>query len=437
MAKNLIQDVVLPKRKRARVAPELPKKTERSAPPHESFSARLKKDSPPHPHIPRRTWDWWKNPAYLWSLGILIVVLGGIFVLSAFFSGASVEVTPRQATFPVNAPFLAQKGSASSIPFEIVMVKGMENKTVPATGTKEVEKKASGKIVVYNNYSSAPQKLVRSTRFEATSGKIYRILSDIVVPGISQKNGESIPGSIEVTIYADQSGPAYNSGLTDFTIPGFKGDPRYDKFYGRSKTEITGGFSGMAPVAADKDTAKARASLESSLKEDLLREISAQVPEGYVFYRDAAEVEYEEVANISTSTKEVMVGERGTMVGVLLKKDGLLSALDKNVAAAAKDNLPFSISNPENLTFVFRGGISSLSPETKEIPFTLSGNVSVVYTVDTGALSGDLAGKAKSDFQNILSRYQAVYKAKIVYLRPFWTRYFPGQAAKIEVTIAK
>jgi len=59
---------------------------------------------------------------------------------------------------------------------------------------------------------------------------MYRIDSSVIIPGYQKVNGKIIPGSIEATVYADQAGDGYNLKLADltgdFSIPGFKGDPR-------------------------------------------------------------------------------------------------------------------------------------------------------------------------------------------------------------------
>ena len=82
---------------------------------------------------------------------------------------------------------------------------------------KEIERRASGKIIVFNNYSTNSQRLIARTRFETLEGKIYRIRDAVVVPGISDKDGRKTPGSIEVTVFADEPGEEYNIGYTDFT----------------------------------------------------------------------------------------------------------------------------------------------------------------------------------------------------------------------------
>ena len=56
------------------------------------------------------------------------------------------------------------------------------------SGEPKAKLKSSGKIIVYNNFSSEPQRLIIRTRFESPEGLVYRIPESIVVPGKTEKN---------------------------------------------------------------------------------------------------------------------------------------------------------------------------------------------------------------------------------------------------------
>jgi len=103
--------------------------------------------------------------------------------------------------------------------------------------------KASGTIIVFNEYSSDSQLLIASTRFLSSNGKIFRTTKNIYVPGTKTENDEIIPGSIDVEVLADYWGDEYNIGSSDFTISGFKGTAKYTDFYGKSNTAMSGGSS--------------------------------------------------------------------------------------------------------------------------------------------------------------------------------------------------
>ncbi len=381
--------------------------------------------------------DWIKKPLFWQGLGGAVLVFLAMLVLGALFSKTTIEVLPEKATVPVNIPLVSKKGALDGIPFEIVLVKGSETKNIAATGTKRTERKASGKIVIYNNYSGVAQKLIKNTRFESLDGKIYRTGNSVTVPGVYSKNRENIPGSVEVTVFADKVGSEYNSPLTDFTIPGFKGDPRYSKFYARSKTEMTEGFIGDTPVASEEDLALAKSAIEDSLKEDLFHEASSQIPNGYILYKNAIQISFDGIKDASNSPNSLTVEENGTLVGILLKKDALSSEVIKNIASQDKNDIPFTLDSLETLSFSFGNGTTILDDKTKELPFTLTGNADITYIVDKNSLINDLVGKARRELPVVLIRYPAVSEVTIVSIRPFWARYFPNNPSKIEIKVSK
>ena len=196
----------------------------------------------PAPSTPKRR---------LFSVSLFSVLFISVILLSAFFwmsyfGTARVIITPRQEVISVSGVFTAVRGQndGAKLAFETMTVSKEVSEEIPANVEREVAERAEGAIIVYNAYSAAPQRLIKNTRFTTEDGKIFRAKDSVVVPGTTIENGKVIPGSVEALVVADEPGEAYNMGLSDFTIPGFKGDPRYDKFYARGKTEMTGGFSG-------------------------------------------------------------------------------------------------------------------------------------------------------------------------------------------------
>jgi len=177
------------------------------------------------------------------GVAVLVLLIAAVFV----FSGATVTIEPRQKNIKVDIEAVAK--NSGELAYETIAVGGVKTVYLQATGESKVEKKASGTIIVYNNYSSAPQRLIKNTRFETPTGLVYRIDKSIIVPGTRVESGKIIPGSVETTVFADLPGPNYNIGLNDFTVPGFKGTPRYEGFYARSKTTMAGGFIGNVPTA--------------------------------------------------------------------------------------------------------------------------------------------------------------------------------------------
>jgi len=342
-------------------------------------------------------------------------------------------VTPKTQDGLIDGVFSAYKNTTddSGLSFQIMMLSDKKSKEVPVSLEKEVNRKASGTIVVYNEYSSKSQKLVKNTRFETPDGKIYRIKTSIIVPGTRVDGGEIIPGSVEAVVFADEPGEGYDYGLTDFTIPGFKNSPQYDKFYARSKTEMTGGFSGVLKYPSDEDLEKALSELETELKDSLFEKASAQKPEGFVLYENAMFFEFSKSEDIEETTgKTVSVMKEGKFYGILFNKREF-SKFIASRAISSFNGEEVDVINIESLDFSVQGdGI--ITPLDEKIKFALTGNVEVVWVVDEELLKEKLAGTPKKNFQEILSEFPYIERAKAS-LRPFWKRTFPNETKHIKV----
>ena len=146
--------------------------------------------------------------------GVLVIIIV-FFVLSAVFAGATVTVTPREAEISVDGTFTARtEPEIGELAFDVISVEKEVSREVNPTGEELIERPASGNIVVFNDFSEKEQRLINNTRFETPEGLIYRIPESIVVPGQYEKDGETLPGSIEVTVYADSPGEEYNIPLS-------------------------------------------------------------------------------------------------------------------------------------------------------------------------------------------------------------------------------
>ena len=147
---------------------------------------------------------------------IIIVVVIGVVAISSLFSGAKIFVMPKSANLAFDKTVIdyTPVESMTFIPIS-------ESATLVATGQERISEKATGQVVIYNNYSTVSQKLIATTRLESKAGKIYRLVETITVPGQKTVAGKVTPGAVETKIIADVAGGGYNNPLTDFTLPGF------------------------------------------------------------------------------------------------------------------------------------------------------------------------------------------------------------------------
>jgi hypothetical protein len=354
-----------------------------------------------------------------------------LFALSFLFARAEVKISPKIKSLNLNENLTAVKeGNGSDLAFDVVIISGEVTKTVPATGEKNVSIKAEGVAILYNSFSTSPQNLSIDTRLEGSNGKMYKTLTKTTVPGMKG----SVPGSVEVKIYGAEPGSEYNSGPIDFKIFGFKGTPRYAKFYGRSKGPITGGVKGTVPALPPGEDEKLTLDLKDALRAKLLGQATEQVPDGFILFKDAVFLTVEgQSYDSSGEAGSVVASMRGTLSGVLFDEKKLtLKIVEDNIKNY--DGGEVYIPHLKDLAFSLpSASVSSLSSLTT-LGFTLSGPAQAVSRVDGDLLVTDLVGKPKGSFNEVLAEHPEVDSAESV-ISPFWKRSFPETKKKIKVIV--
>ena len=124
----------------------------------------------------RKPHDRGSSRKYFIIGGIIIVAIALYFCADAF-AHATVSVVLGSESDSVHGSFTtkATASSAAGVTDSVISIIKKSQTTISATTTQDVETKATGSIIIFNDYSAAPQKLVANTRFETSSGLIYRI----------------------------------------------------------------------------------------------------------------------------------------------------------------------------------------------------------------------------------------------------------------------
>jgi hypothetical protein len=364
-----------------------------------------------------------------------LFVLAVLFGVSTLFKSAEIKVSPKQENTPFIESFSAKKdATGNTLGFQLVTLsKDIDKSLDPSTPTtqQKVDSKASGKIIIYNNFSDKPQKLVGTTRFETPEGLVYRLPDAVTVPGNSIKDGKTIAGSLEVTVVADKPGAVYNIGLKDFTLPGLKGDPKYTTIYARSKTEMSGGFSGMQKTVSKELLSKSDNELEASLKSSLSNDITTQIPADFVLYKDSLSYKFEPTSDVSlagglSSSTGVVLRKKGTATGIIFEKGALTRAILAKISPN-RDNSQIKITNLDSLDFTYS---TSTSGTATIINFSLNGNANLVWTFDENKLKSDLLGLSKNSAKAVLAAYGGVEEAWVI-TKPFWNQKIPTDPKKV------
>jgi hypothetical protein len=362
-----------------------------------------------------------------WIFIIVVVVLAiGAGLLTYVFNSATVTIVPKykDVTDLNKTITFSQKVGTADVPYIIATTTLSKSKTLSLSESRKVESKASGKVVIYNNYDSAEQKLIKNTRLESASGKIYRINQSITVPG---KKGDT-PGSVEVTVFADSNGTTYNSDPTDFTIPGFKGTPREKSFYGRSKGAITGGSSGNVSSASLSDINAAKDELAIELAQEIKSSLMKIEKEGYIGLYSASEITYDD------NEAEILKGKTGTYevtaTGYLILADA--GKLSSSIARDLRDyaNEEVRLGYAETLVYT-RKDTDHIASSTS-LSILTQGKPRIIWVTNKDSIKEAVKDKKRDEFKPIMKGLTTVVGAEINF-SPLWLSSFPDDLTKINV----
>ncbi len=373
----------------------------------------------------------------IWIVAIIVVSIMVSAIGFVFIGKTTLSVTPQTETINLspNVVYTAYKQAENTeLGYHIIDATIKKSDSLPANGSEKVSEKASGRITVYNTYSSASQRLIKNTRFESPNGDIYRIRGSITVPG---KHKDGTPGSIDVTVYADDPGKELNISApkTKFTIPGLKGDPRYDAFYAELKTPITGGFVGVRAVVNKDELNAKRNELRDKIKSEIPDTLHKKIADTDMMFDTMVFTTFESSPVTYTDKNTATVEEVAHIQTVAFNKKSFAHMI-AITALASPESGDILIDNPEaiNATLINKEGVDINTDSL--IQFSISGTVHLTWDVDEAALKNDLVGKKSAALNTVLSGYPGIKTAQAT-IRPFWKKEFPKDAGNIIIEIVK
>jgi hypothetical protein len=372
---------------------------------------------------------------FLWIICIISVATL-LFLLLSIFSTASITITPKEEMVTLNDTYnIISKKEIDGLHYEVINLKRDLSEPLASDGEKNVERKAVGKAVLYNNFSTANQRLINNTRLESLDGLIYRIRQSVDIPGMETKNGIKIPGSVEVEIIADMPGEKYNMKLTDFkgdfTIPGFKGSTKYDGFYGRLSSDITGGLIGKVKSVSDEKLSAGRAELKNTLSDGLIKDIYLQKPDQYSLFKDNYFIQFTDLPDSSSIDSDYKITEEAVIYAIIFNKDELSAFIAKNKIKNF-DGSKVDILWNDNIQSAITGATAKPWQESS-LKIKLTGDADVVWSYDKAGILSLIAGKNKSILKNILDENKnSIVEAK-VNISPAWKQTLPDNIKKIQL----
>jgi hypothetical protein len=360
-----------------------------------------------------------------------IIIYGAMTILPK----ANLNIVAKKMDWTYNDSVVTQKSAKAD--FKTVTIPNQsftESKNAemkfPATGKKQVETKAMGKILVYNSYSSDPQILVQNTRFVSPDGKLFLLAKQITVPGAKISEGKIIPSSIETNIVAEKTGADYNIGPVKlFSIPGFKGTAKYQAFYGESADSMKGGFVGEIayPTASDLSSAnqKIKETLQNTLKNTLLSQISNdfKVLDGASTFAISKQTNNEEVDKDGNFS----IFADAQMTIIAFNESELLRTLNQKAQSDKGDTY-------YTKSYDLKYGVARMDTNTGRLSFPIDYKAVLSYKIDAENLKKEVIGKSEVDLKKSIFSLPGLDTANIS-LWPFWVKNVPTDLNKINIVI--
>lgn len=368
----------------------------------------------------------------IWYVAALVLLIL-FFALTFVFSGATVFVTPRTGTVELSGPILAEKQSTDGLSFEMSVLEGEKSISVTAGEKTYVEKKAVGRVRLFNN-NPAVQKLLIDTRLESSDGYIYKTKIATAIPAQKTENGKKVPGYVDVDVYADEPGDVYNIEKdSSLKVVGFRGSPKYETVYAKTLTAISGGFKGESYEVGEETLTAKTQELKESLTSELVANAIAELPKDFIMYDSLVLPEFEDVViSEGESEGEAKISVKGKLNAVIFKESELTKALVEKVITNTEEN-KVSIINLRDLNLMLEEGFSVSNPQTiTDLKVIIEDKIQVRWDVNEEEVKEHLAGIKKRDFQNKMLEFKNIDKAELS-LKPFWKSSLPEKVNSIKI----
>ncbi|MDP2638829.1 MAG: hypothetical protein Q8P06_01515 [Candidatus Azambacteria bacterium] len=362
------------------------------------------------------------------GMSLLLLIAALYLILPRANIRISLKTIPVKANIPVAVSKSVNSSNFASgiIPGQYFLLTKSGSKTIEKLSeTSNIPLKTGGEIYIYNAYSATSQKLVAQTRFETKDGKIFRIQKPIVIPGAKMSGTKLTPSSIKAEVISDSAGEEYQVGPSYFTIPGFKGSPKYAGFYAESSESMSPVQDNSTIATQEIEATKnyLKGELADALKNDVL---SAVENSDLKLIEGAAAVSIDEFR---------VIGQTATMKiswqAIFFKEKDFRTLVGYFIANKYTDlkNFDFKdkITYPQVTRSDFKKG---------EMFFTFNLDKDNIFVADTAELKRELAGLNEDGMRNIISDKNFVNSATIS-LWPFWVKQAPNNPSKVNIILDK
>jgi len=368
------------------------------------------------------------------SFFLILIVILGLFL----FPKVEVRIWPEtevlilEESLVIDLNIEIPNFDEKNIPGKIFSNEKSISKEFFASGKTLKKEKATGIIRVYNAHSTSSRTLVPS-RFVSAEGKLFWSLKTIVIPGASYEKGKLVPGEIDVEVQAAEPGEDYNIGPSTFALPALAGSSLYTTIYGRSFSDMSGGFIGEISQISQEDLEKAEAALIEELKKESIELFKITVSKDFILLNETISHEIIE----SSSSLEIGAETESFEFQIRIKSEGKgFKKSDLENFAKNCINLNMSegkILQEESLEINHFLSEQKIDEEGKLV-LNLEIKAKVYSNIDLDKLKKALLGKSIKEARIFLENLPEVVKVELKSW-PFLKNKIPEDMEEVEVKL--
>lgn len=373
------------------------------------------------------------------------ILVGGsviLFLLGAYFYNtlpkADIEIWPKVESATFQETIVSDKSSdlvdisKKVIPAQYIEESLDGSQEFQATGSASNDGKATGTIKIYNKINpSSPFTLKTGTHFLSDSGKYFLTLQKVTIP--AAKGG--VPGSIRVSVQAEESGANYNIGASKFSAPKLSGTPYYYTIWAESSSKMEGGYTGNVKKVTKDDILEAKNTLTKKLLSQAETSLRGKLSpddvllDGAIFKNviDAsAAVKADAIVDTFTERAKVKVS------ALVFRKQDLEKFAKEYVLSQLPDSKTFL---DKNVNVEYESKTVNTQDGTQT--FNLNVSVTTYDIIDPNDIVDFLANKSADQIKEVVDKmYGDAVANTEVHFWPFWVHKVPSNKDRVRVDLS-
>lgn len=353
---------------------------------------------------------------------IVAVLLIVVLYLSTMQAVIRVTAVPKE----VLVDFLIRTTSIATTDSEVQgeLKSGIlqKTKTFTPSGTAQiqVEDRAAGKVVIFNDTSSS-QPLVATTRLLTPDDLLFRLKNTVTVPAKSK---------IEADVYADQKGASGNIQPTTFIVPGLS-EAKQKFIYAKSTEPFTGGIR-YKSVLSQEEIDQSVESLKTEILENARSMLRAEVSKTYTGESFIVE-EIEKTIDVKAGDEVVSfdVALRVSVTAVFYDNDALKKIIERKLYEGIGQGQEFvDLGESERKVVVEQ---VNTKQGVARLHITQTGRAVASHVSDALDV-GRFVGMSESEVERLLIEEDIATSVDIQFF-PFWVRTVPRLKDHIYIEI--